>query len=158
MIAVRKPLKSKDLTAAEIADLIENFHCDLDLVTADAAGEKVIKISRLSLPEFFNLVKNIPYRRDPNNPPVEVIARPYYLLKYADLGLDCKKKTILLGSYLRYNGIPFRLIGSSQRKDRRIHHIYPEARLNGKWLPVDGTYPHYKLFEQKTDLTKKEVL
>jgi hypothetical protein len=158
MYAVKKPLTSKDLTADEIADLIGSFYTDLDLVYTDGPGGRRVKMNTLSLPAYYNLVRAIPYRRDPSTPPVEVIARPYYLFKYAHLGLDCKKKCIALGAWLRSHAVPFRLIGSSQRKDKKIHHIYPEAFINGKWVTVDATYPQYKLFEVKKDLTKKEVL
>ena len=155
MYAVKKPLTSKDTTAAEIADLIESFHTDLDLVLTTGPGGKQVKMSTLTLPKYFDLVKNIPYRRDPSNPPVEVIARPYYLFKYARLGLDCKKKAVAIGAWLRYHLIPFRLIGSSQRKDKKVHHIYCEALVNGTWKPVDATYARYRLYQPKTDLTKK---
>jgi hypothetical protein len=163
MIAIQKPLTSKDTTASEIAELIEGFYSDLDNVYTDGTGGKRVKVSTLTLPQIFDLVRNIPYRRDPNNPPVEVIARPYYLFKYAKLGLDCKKKAILMGSWVRSQqdrgaAIPFRLIGSSERKDKKVHHIFPEIFINKEWKSIDATYPHYKLFEKKTSLTKKEVL
>ena len=158
MFAVKKPLNSKDITATEIADLIEQFYTDLDQVYTDGPGGKKIPMSSLTLPAFFDLVKNIPYRRDPSRPPVEVIARPYYLFKFAHLGLDCKKKAILIGAWLRRHAAAFRLIGSSQRKDKKVHHIFPEMFFRGSWLPVDATYSRYKLFGIKNDLTKKEVL
>ena len=158
MYAVKKPLHSKDITAAEIADLINVYADDLDLVYTDGPGGKQIPMSALTLPAFFDLVRAMPYRRDPSNPPIEVIARPYYIFKYAHLGRDCKKAAILCGSWLKKHAADFRLIGSSQRKDKKIHHIFPEMFFRGSWLPVDATYPQYKLFGKKTDLTKREVL
>jgi hypothetical protein len=114
-----------------------------------------LRASDLSLQEFFNLVKDIPYRRDPR--PVEVVARPYYLFKHRNLGIDCKKKTIAMASYLKANGIPYRLIGSSNRPDRKIHHIFPQALIDGEFKNVDATYSQYRLFQAKNVTAWEEL-
>jgi len=73
------------------------------------------------------------------------------------MGADCKKKSILMGSYFKNNGIPFRLIGSSKNKNKRIHHVFPQAFLDGKWVNTDATYNHYNLGDQKK-VTKAVIL
>lgn len=165
MILSRRPITDKDETAQEIYTLIEQFAVDLDAIfTPQPGGE--IPVNQLPLTDYYSLVRAIPYRRDPVNPSREVVARPYYLFKHARLGLDCKKKCILMAAWLKRHftetgklqSAPYRLIGSSQRKDRKIHHIYPEVYISGQWRTVDATYPKYKLFEVKTDLTTSEVL
>jgi len=134
--------------------LIETFHSDLDHIAAISGGVKR-DIVRMSLPEFYNVVRKIQYRRDTK--PVEVVSRPSHILKFSRLGMDCKKKAILLGSFLRTRGIPYRLIGSSKNPNGKIHHVFPQAFLNGEWRNVDATYPHYRMYEKKA-VTNAEVL
>jgi len=148
MIANREPLTDKLQTARRIKHLIETFYLDLQLCFISRHGKQT-SLDKLTLPEFFTFVKNIPYRRDPR--PVEVVARPYYIIKHRALGMDCKKKSVLCGSFLRIKNYKYRAIGSSQRPDKRVHHIFfqlfdPEKK---DWRNVDATYPHNVLFDQK---------
>jgi hypothetical protein len=154
MLAERQPLKDKAQTAKKIKELVDKFYLDLDSIFVMNRGVNT-KVPDLSLSDFFNLVKNIPYRRDPK--PVEVVARPYYLFKYRTLGLDCKKKTILCAAYFKYRGLPFRFIGSSDRPDRKIHHIFPQVKIDNEYLNFDATYDNYKMFAPKK-VTTMEVL
>lgn len=132
------------------------YYLDLQKISVKTKdGEK--KLSDFSLQEFFDFIKNIPYRRDPDG--VEVVTRPYYALKYAHLGIDCKKKGTAIAAYLRLKNYKYRAIGMSQRPDRKIHHIFfqywhPTAH---EWRNADATYKKYFLDEQKT-ATKWEVL
>lgn len=111
-------------------------------------------LSQFTLSEFFDYVRMIPYRRDPRG--TEITARPEILLGSFP-ALDCKKKAILCGAYLQANGIPHRFIACSQRADRKIHHVFTQAKIGDDWKNVDPTYAKYRLFEPKT-LTKAEVL
>jgi len=112
-------------------------------------------LAALSLPAFFNMVRRIPYLKDVKGQ--EVVARPALLLKEFP-ALDCKKKAILIGAYCIANRIPFRFVASSQRRDAKAHHVYPQAFLSGVFQNVDATYPHYRLFQPKNGLTKADVL
>jgi hypothetical protein len=152
-------ITDKDETAALIAQLVVQFSDDLQKVFIRNPGGDVQAAADFDIRDYFSLVSKIPYRRDPTKPkPREIIARPYYLLKYRRIGLDCKKKSILCGAWCRENRYPYRFIGSSQRKDKKIHHIFPQIFYNNKWENIDATYPEYQLFQPKTDLTKVEVL
>lgn len=154
MLMEKTPLNDKAQTARKIKELVNKFHTDLDSIFVVVRGNNT-KITDLSLSDFFDLVKNIKYRRDPR--PVEVVARPYYLFKYRHLGLDCKKKTILCAAYFKYRGLPFRFIGSSDRPDKKIHHIFPQVKIDNEYLNFDATYSNYKIFEPK-QVTNAEVL
>lgn len=154
MLVEKTPLKDKEQTARKIKALVNSFYNDLDSIFVINRGTNV-KVPDLSLQDFFNLLKNIPYRRDPR--PVEVVARPYYLFKYRNLGLDCKKKAIMSAAYAKYRGLPYRFIGSSNRPDKKIHHIFVQIKLDGEWLNFDNTYKEYKLFGPK-QVTAWEVL
>jgi transglutaminase-like putative cysteine protease len=71
--------------------------------------------------------------------------------------MDCKKKATLVGAWLKRRGIPFRLVSSSRRKDRRITHVFPQAKLRGKWVNLDATYSAYYPAQPKK-LTNWEML
>lgn len=150
MIETREPLAAKEQTAARIKDLIDKYYTDLDICFLSG-----VPLSELSLPQYFNFVKNIPYRRDKQ--PIEIIARPYHCIKYRDLGLDCKKKSILMGAFAKVNRIPYRFIGSSRRPDKKVHHIFPQVKIEGVWRNIDATYPQNKIFEQKTCTYSEEL-
>jgi len=105
--------------------------------------------------EYYNIIKKIPYRRD--NKPIEIIIRPFYLLKNAKIGLDCKKKTILCAAFFKRIGIPYRLKGSSQRPDFKIHHIFPEIKIGKQWIGYDATYNDNTIGQNKF-YTKVEIL
>jgi hypothetical protein len=154
MYESKEPLRNKYQTARVIKDLVNDYKNDLRAVKV-LKGHREIPINDLSLKDYFNYVKNIPYRQDRN--PLEIVVRPYYILKHQNLGMDCKKKAILIGSYCKLNNIPFRFIGSSKRSDKKVHHIFPQILLNGEWKNFDATYDYYKPFERK-NLTYAEVL
>lgn len=157
MIHNQEPLKNRYQTARRIKHLVEQFYLDLNLAFI-VKNQRQIPLSKLTLPEFFSFVKNIPYRRDPK--PIEITARPYYIIKHRRLGMDCKKKGTLICSYLRMKNYKYRAIGASTRPDKAVHHIYfelydPDAR---SWQPVDATYPENVLFKQNENETFREVL
>lgn len=157
MIYNREPLKNRHQTARRIKHLVEQYYLDLNLAFI-VKNHKQTPLSKLTLEEYFSFVKNIPYRRDPK--PIEITARPYYLIKHRKLGLDCKKKGTLICSYLRIKNFKYRAIGSSTRPDGTVHHIYfelydPAAR---SWRPVDATYPENVLYRKNPNETFREVL
>jgi hypothetical protein len=154
MVESREPLKNKYQTAKKIKRIINDYKNDLRAVHIVKNGVE-IPISDLPLLDFFRYVKNIPYRKDKT--PLEILVRPYYILKHQGLGMDCKKKSILIGAYCKLNNIPVRFIGSSKRIDKRVHHIFPQIFDNGEWKNFDATYNYYHPFENKI-LTHAEVL
>ena len=157
MVLNREPLRDRHQTARRIKHLIEMFYTDLDLVFVQS-GNRYRRISDLTLQEYFDFVRKIPYRRD--RKPFEIVARPYHLIKHRALGLDCKKKAVLIGAYIRMKNYKYRAIGSSSRPDQKIHHIYLQLfdPKDKKWKNVDATYPEYILFKSKANETATEVL
>lgn len=153
MFELREPLFDKEQTVKNIRYLVNNFHDDLDSILIEP---ELIPIHKAPLNRFFSFVKNIPYRKDTK--PVEVISRPYYIIKHKDLGMDCKKKAILIASYAECNDIDYRFIASSSRPDKKIHHIFVQFKIGNVWKNVDATYSHYKLFAVKNNLTYSEIL
>lgn len=54
---------------------------------------------------------------------------------------DCDDMTILLGAMLMSTGHPVRLIlaGFRPNKPHMYSHIYPEAFIRGRWIPIDAS-------------------
>jgi hypothetical protein len=149
MLESREPLFDKLQTSNRIKSLCKKFNGDLNGTRS------------LTPYQFFEMVRKIPYRKDPK--PIEVVARPKHILNHQNLGMDCKKKAILLGSYFEANKIPYRFIGSSRRQDKKIHHIFPQAmcdkdgNLTDDWTNFDATYSTYSIAMPKA-VTAYEVL
>lgn len=88
----------------------------------------------------FRYVADLPYHRDP--PGQETVARPIYLLQPDWTPRDCDDKTVLIGAWAELHGLPWRIVVSSKRDDKRPHHVFPEVKLPGLgWTPMDATYP-----------------
>lgn len=111
-----------------------------------------------SLTDFFDYVKNIPYREDSLK--AEIVSRPKYIMSGGafEKGIDCKKKATLIGAWMNAHNIPWRLLAVSEKKNKKIHHVFPQAKIGGQWANVDATYSHYKLFSPKPKVTAGEVL
>ena len=152
MITSRR-LYSKNQTGKDMYRLIDTYSSDLDNIKVWRAG-KLMPFSKIPLNEAYDYIRRIPYKRDLK--PVEILMRPALIFRNKNSGIDCKKKAILLSSYLRSRGIPYRLVASSRLQNKRIHHVFPQMYLCG-WLNFDATYPHYRPFEPKM-VTKVEVL
>lgn len=130
------PLHDGAQTVRKMYRMAEEYCGDLD-------GLRIrgIPASRMSMMQFYEWVRAIPFKRD--RVPVEWIARPGYLAGAASNGLDCKKKSILLGAYLARSGFPsnrWRFVIVSRRKDKHPHHVLPQVKLSGEWYNLDATY------------------
>lgn len=148
-------LIDKQQTADKIHELINRYHKDISkFYIIDNRGRKR-PLHKLKLLEYYELIKNIPYKKDRR--PIEIIARPKHLLSGVFNNLDCKKKTVLIGAYLKMNGYKYRLIGTSNRKSKNIHHIFPQVKLNGKWWNLDATYPENKAYQPKFITNMQEL-
>jgi hypothetical protein len=134
------------------------LHGDLSRVHVTRNGRPV-PLAQLPLPEFYGMVRQIPYRRD--NRPIEVVARPRYLIERAHLGLDCKKKAVLMGAWFNAHrlrpGRDWRFVAVSTKNSGSIHHVFPQVNLSGSWKNADGTYRYMRLFAPKR-VTAIEVL
>lgn len=154
MILSREILTSKEQTGAEMHRLINSYYGDLEEIIV-FNGKTKVPMSELSIKELFELVKNLPYAQD--TAPIEVVSRPSILMQNTSKGLDCKKKAILIASYLKYHDIPYRLIASSKLKNGHIHHVFPQMNIGGTWCNMDATYDNMKPFEPK-QVTRAEVI
>lgn len=153
-MVTKQVLKSKEQTGSMMYKLCSQYFKDLENIALQTKNKKTpTDLCNLSLPEYYNYVRQIPYKMDVK--PIEVIGRPEKLVQLP--ALDCKKKAVLIGSYCTYHNIPFRFIACSSRADKNIHHVYPEVFLNDNWKTFDATYNNYYIGMRKR-YTKKEVL
>jgi hypothetical protein len=143
-------LTDKKQTGDSMYWIVDSFYSDLiDFVISGK------RCSDFTIIEWFNLVRKIPYKIDIK--PIEIIARPKFLLMKSNTGLDCKKKAILIAAWAKCNNIEFRFMTSSKRLDKKIHHVFPQLFLNNRWLNFDATYKDYKPLEPKI-VTNAEIL
>ena len=110
----------------------------------------------LTLHEFYDLVRSIPYEENPVG--YEFVVRPGFSLEDLNSPLDCKQKAVLIGAWLYANNIEWRLAAVSEQDDKEIHHVLVQANIKGSWKNIDATYPEFKLFEAKNKVTYAEEL
>jgi len=156
MVRQTEKLTDYRQTARKMYSLVKSYSSDLESVinvSPVTGGEQ--KADSMNLADFFNMVKNIPYKKDTE--PVEVLARPYIVFQNMHKGADCKKKSILMGAWAACNRKPYRFVGISKKADKSIHHVFPQIKLSGAWVNADATYPENVLGETKKT-TFAEVL
>jgi hypothetical protein len=139
-----RPLVSPVDTAAAMRGLVEAYASDI--------GDK----AKWPLLRFYDYVKALDFRSDPVGQ--EAIARPKYTMQQGWPWRDCDDKSILIGSWLYLNKIPFRFQASSKKDDGRLHHVYVVAKVNGKDLIIDATYPQNELGYHDPAITRRQDL
>lgn len=141
------PLNSKYRTVKEIKFAVNKFYTDLN---------DFPNLKKMNALEFYDFAKKIPYVRDV--PDVEIVSRPKYLLTLFK-ALDCKKKAILFGSFmkLKYGDGSYRFVISSNRPDGAIGHIFTQIYTNGQWINADCTYPK-NILGAKKKVTNFEIM
>ena len=133
MDITRRPLKNAKQTGRLMHKMVDAFYLDM------------APYASLSYPEFFDLMKNIPFQPDP--PGIELLKRPLYTMRQIGPGGDCDDKSICVASWAKIAGIPCRFVGVGNRKGKvtffgriLLSHVYTELYINGDWLPFDTTY------------------
>jgi hypothetical protein len=141
------PLESKYQTVREIKHAVKTYYKDL---------LNFPKLINMTTEQFYEYVKKLPYTKD--MPDAEIVSRPQYLLSIFN-ALDCKKKSILFGSFMRLKHGPgtYRFVLSSTRPDGKICHIFTQILSNGNWINADATYSHNVLGSKKR-VTNYEIV
>ena len=133
------PLNSKYRTVKEIKTAVNTYHRDL---------LSFPKLMNMNVSQFYDYVKKIPYVRDV--PQAEIVSRPKYLLSIFP-ALDCKKKSILMASFmlLKRGRGSYRFVLSSNRPDGNIGHIFTQIHDGTRWINADATYSNNKIGGKK---------
>ncbi len=128
-------IKATPQIANEVQRMIELFYNDI----------KKTGLNNVGLNECFDFIKKMKYSRDFPRP--ELVSRVKYYNKLD--GYDCKKKSVLLGSYAKVNNIPYRLVISGNDPKKDFHHIFIQLYMGGRWINADCTYKIGKIGKQK---------
>lgn len=88
--------------------------------------------------QFYERVRNIPYREDPDG--MELVQRPALTLASRGLGGDCDDKMICMGAYFYQLGIEYRFVAAKRNPNGPLHHTWIQAYIEEKWQDFDCTY------------------
>lgn len=143
-------LEDKAQTGAEMSRVTLSFSSDIKDFALDN-----VPLDKLPFERYYDFVKHLPYKRDYEG--IEIIMRPSHMLKYPTLGYDCKKKAILIASWLHENHMPFHFAAVSTKPDGEFHHVVVQAETPDGPAEIDATYAWNDLGKLQP-WTKKELL
>jgi len=139
-----RPLKNVKYTGKLMRELSVRYQTD------------VAMYGHLSFIEFYNLIKNIPYKEDPKKQ--EFLQRPYYTLTGRGKGGDCDDKCICIGAYCAMAEIPFRFVACGALDNGRLHHVIVEVLIDNQWVHVDPTYAFNTIGKQLHNYKRRMVI
>lgn len=121
----------------------------------------VAEYGHLSLIQFYDLIKNIPYKPDPKK--MEFLQRPYYTLKERGKGGDCDDKAICIGAYCALAKLPFRFVALGRKAGGRLHHVIIEVMIDNhlderRWVHLDATYSFNTIGKPMYDYPKQLII
>jgi hypothetical protein len=93
--------------------------------------------------DFYNAVKRIPYNMEDGI--YQALMRPALVLNGQAPVIACVNKAITMGSFLRCKNIPYRYKIVAKNSSDPLHHVYTEAYIGGRWIPMDCTYPENQM-------------
>lgn len=135
-------LQGPEQTGREMYRLVKEYSGDINQF--DFNG---MRLSDLPFGTYYDLVKSMPF--DMDTQAAEIVTRPFLIWASPWAGWDCKKKAIVIASWLEENGIPYRFTAVSRRPDGEVHHVLVEALHNDEWIQIDATYPNNKLSDSE---------
>jgi hypothetical protein len=102
-----------------------------------------------SLDDFFDLVKKLPYKMEEKNWNTQILQRPKFTIARVAPVVACANKAILMGAYLKLQGVPFGFAVSANSSNAPFGHVFNWANLFGKRVFIDATYPDNIIFLEK---------
>ena len=117
------------------------------------------KLAGLGLEEFFAMVRNIRYADDESlfaTSSVELTPGPQTILRMP--AIDCKKKAILMASWAKENGVPFRFVAVCEDGTGIAHHVFVQFPGLLHWKNIDATLPEYRIGDDKPLVTHAWIL
>lgn len=104
----------------------------------------------MTLEEFFDLVKELPYQMEDKSWHAQILQRPSFTLARKAPVVACANKAIVLGSYLTLNGVENGFVTSANTPSGPYGHVFNWARMFGKTPRfLDATYPDNVIFREK---------
>lgn len=128
--------------AEEMKNVIEKYFLD------------TVKYRNLSISEFFNMVKYIPYVVEFGN--YQLLQRPSAILNGNNAFVACANKAIAMASFLKLKGIPYKIKMVSDRDDLVFCHVFCIGFLD-KWVSFDCTYPENTINMEHSWTNEEEI-
>jgi transglutaminase-like putative cysteine protease len=148
MMITRRPLKGASQTGRLMHVMARYFAMDM------------APWASLSYPEFYEVMKKIPFNPDPDGK--EFLKRPKFTMDKWGPGGDCDDKSIAIAAWAILKDIPYRFVGVGNKKPENekilLHHVYPELYIGREWIPFDATYGFNILGKTLPKYDKKVIL
>lgn len=126
-----------DKTIKAMKYLVEKYYLDL------------APFADWAIDDFFDMVKNLPYRMEDKELQAQVLQRPRFSLERVSPYVACANKAILIGAFMKLKGIPFGFVVSSNDPRKNYSHVFNWIKLNNNRVIVDATYPENVIFREK---------
>ena len=105
----------------------------------------------MSLPQVQELVRNIPYVRDPEGE--EAVHRPWITLNGYGIGRDCDDKAVCIGAWAVLQGWSFKFLAAGNgdgKTSPAFCHVFAVLQVPGMgWTWVDATYDYDRIGTHK---------
>jgi len=131
-------------TGVYMRQMVDDFYTDM------------VPYASLSLIEIFDLIKNIPYRCDPEE--AEVLMRPLYTMNMMGYGGDCDDKSIALASYCKLKNIPCKFVAVRSANRDTFHHVFCYIFIGSMWMAADPTYNFNSLGWQRKQYAEYAII
>lgn len=132
-----------DTTIEGMKTLVREFRAD------------VAPFAFLSIEDFFDIVKNLPYKMESPSLGMQILQRPKFTLQRKVNVVACANKAILISSFLTNLGIPNGFVISANKATENYGHVFNWARLFGNRVFIDATYPENEIFREKKYAKRK---
>jgi hypothetical protein len=126
-------------TVAAMAAMRDKFYTD------------VAFFAFMDLQQFFDFVKNMPYKMEDPFLGMQILQRPKFTLCRKVNVVACANKAILISSYLKLFGIKNGFVISANKAEDNYGHVFNWALFPGRneITFIDATYPENVLFREK---------
>jgi len=113
--------------------------------------EDVAEWANHSPRDFYNILKKVPYRKDPEG--MEFLQRPAYTMFGNGKGGDCDDKCLAYLAYIFCSWVvptkpepgcqivDYRIVAVAKNPGADLHHVHLECKIGSEWVHVDPTYP-----------------
>ena len=128
-----------DNTISEMKKMVFQYYSDL----ADYAD--------WTLEDFFDLVKNLPYKMEETSWGAQILQRPSFTLRRLVPVVACANKAILISSFLTMHGIKNGFVVTANSPAANFSHVFNWAEFGNSGVKVfiDATYPQNVIYREK---------
>jgi len=128
-----------DTTIAAMRKMVHDYYGDL------------AEYADWTLDDFFDLVKNLPYKMEEVGWGAQILQRPNFTLRRLVPVVACANKAILISSFLTMHGIKNGFVVTANSKNANFSHVFNWAEFGNSGVKVfiDATYPQNVIYREK---------